>query len=116
MNISGHSVLEALKQSVKTPASMIVIHDSLGHKPETLSYRFGGSANGHNGVKSVIASLRTMDFHRFRIGIGRDESVDPSEYVLSNLPPKEWHFWGKEGQGMDVVLREIGKVAKQSAS
>jgi PTH1 family peptidyl-tRNA hydrolase len=112
MNISGSSVLAALRKSVKSPQSMIVIHDSLSHRPETISYKFGGSANGHNGVKSVISSLRTTDFHRLRMGIGRDVSTDPAEYVLSKLSHDERAYWGSEGEGMDVVLKEIVRVAR----
>jgi PTH1 family peptidyl-tRNA hydrolase len=118
MNISGPSVLSALRKSLSTtpqPTHLILIHDSLEHTPLTLSYKFSGSANGHNGVKSVIASLQSTSFHRFRIGIGRDAAYDPAHYVLSKLPPEEREFWSAEGMGMDVVLREIEKVVRMSS-
>ena len=51
-------------------------------KPDAVSQKFGESANGHNGVRSVISVLGTSDFHRLRIGIGENEGVDAAEYVL----------------------------------
>lgn len=110
MNISGRPVANALRHTARSPSSLIIIHDSLSHKPITLSPKLGGSANGHNGVKSVIAALGgNMDFHRLRVGIGRGGS-DPAEYVLGNLSSHELQFWGSSGQGTDLVWRELEKT------
>ncbi|OBZ70975.1 putative peptidyl-tRNA hydrolase [Grifola frondosa] len=49
MNISGRPVVTALRDTVSSPSQMIVVHDELSRKPSTLSPKFGGSANGHNG-------------------------------------------------------------------
>jgi len=113
MNISGRPVATALRNSVGSPASMIVIHDSLSHKPNTISPKSGGSANGHNGVKSIIAALGgEMNFHRFRIGIGRDGS-DAAEYVLGKLSPGERIFWGQDGKGTDLIWNELEKTVQR---
>lgn len=110
MNISGRSVSNALRHTVKSTDSMIVIHDSLAHKSEKLSYKLGGSANGHNGVKSVIAALGgDANFHRLRIGIGHND-VDAAEYVLRKLSAHERDFWGEDGDGVELVLDEVGKI------
>jgi PTH1 family peptidyl-tRNA hydrolase len=112
MNISGRSVSNVLRRTVKHPGSMIVIHDSLTHKPEIISYKYGGSANGHNGVKSVISALGgNEDFHRLRIGIGRND-VDASEYVLRKLSQHERQFWGEDGKGVDLVWSQIEKIVQ----
>ncbi|GAW01430.1 peptidyl-trna hydrolase [Lentinula edodes] len=50
MNISGPSIAEVYRTSVKSPNTMIVLQDSMSHKVEQLSVKLGGSANGHNGV------------------------------------------------------------------
>lgn len=110
MNISGRSVSTVLRQTVQSSSSMIVIHDSLSHKPEKLSYKLGGSANGHNGIKSVISALGgDAGFHRLRIGIGHND-IDASEYVLAKLSQHEREFWGENGEGPDLVLREIEQI------
>ncbi|KZP16492.1 peptidyl-tRNA hydrolase [Athelia psychrophila] len=107
MNISGPSVSAALKYTARNAQSLVVIHDSLSHKPEKMSYKLGGSANGHNGVKSVISALGgDANFHRLRIGIGRND-IDAAEYVLRKLSQHERQFWGENGEGVDVVLDEL---------
>lgn len=114
MNISGPSVAAALRKTVTSPSSMIIIHDSLSHRVETLSVKFGGSANGHNGLKSVISALGgEMGFHRFRVGIGRDQT-DAADYVLRKLSSHERQCWGDDGEGIDLILREIERVVRRS--
>ncbi|KAI6125759.1 peptidyl-tRNA hydrolase [Pisolithus croceorrhizus] len=113
MNITGPSVASALRNTVKLPTSMVVVHDSLDHKVKVLSVKLGGSANGHNGVRSVIDALgANADFYRFRIGIGRDRAVDPAEYVLSKMPPDELQHWNDVG--LDRVCIELGKIASRN--
>lgn len=110
MNVSGPSVAKVLRKTVQSPQAMIVIHDSLGHKLDVLSPRLGGSANGHNGVKSIISAAGTPDFHRFRIGIGKND-IDAAEYVLQRLSGHERQFWGPGGRGLELVLKQIGRIA-----
>lgn len=108
MNISGPPVATALKTLSIPPSHMIVVHDSLDHKPMKVSAKWGGSASGHNGVRSIIASLGgTKDFHRLRIGIGRDQS-DPADYVLRHLSPEERDFW-LNGDGVHAVWSALVK-------
>jgi len=110
MNLSGRSVSAVLRQTVQSSSSMIVIHDSLTHRPMKLSYKLGGSANGHNGIKSVMSALGgDAGFHRLRIGIGHND-VDAAEYVLAKLSQHEREFWGQDGEGVDLVLHEVEQI------
>ncbi|KAI0823693.1 peptidyl-tRNA hydrolase [Trametes gibbosa] len=112
MNISGRPVVQTLHSTAINPGNLIVVHDSLEHKPCTLSPKFGGSANGHNGIRSVIAALGgEAAFHRLRIGIGRDG--DPMNYVLGPLSPHERQFWGPNGSGADLVWRELTRIIEK---
>lgn len=111
MNITGPCVSAALKHTGILPASMVVVHDSLSHKPESISPKFGGSANGHNGVRSIISALGgTTDFHRLRIGIGREDG-DVTAYVLGDLSSHERQFWGVDGQGSGFVWDALVKIS-----
>ena len=113
MNITGPSVAAALRHSVKAPNAMIIIHDSLSHKPKALSPKIGGSANGHNGVRSVISALGgETKFHRFRIGIGRGPG-DAAEYVLAKLPQEEKLYWNGDGIGLDLICNELERIARK---
>ncbi|KAL0063735.1 hypothetical protein AAF712_009292 [Marasmius tenuissimus] len=110
MNISGPSIAEAFRTSVKHPNALIVLHDSMSHRSETLSARLGGSANGHNGVKGITSALGgKQDFYRFRLGIGERGNTDAATYVLGKLSSHERQFW--QDEGLDDVLEEIAKVA-----
>jgi len=114
MNVSGPSVAATLRKTVRFPGSMIVVQDSLSHKIEKVSPKFGGSANGHNGIKSIISALGgEMGFHRLRIGIGRDQT-DAAAYVLRKLSSHERQFWGANGGGIDLIVKEIRNVARQN--
>ena len=100
----------ALRKTSRVPSSLIVLHDSLEHKPTVLSQKFGGSANGHNGVRSLISALGTKDFFRLRLGIGRPDS-DVADYVLGRLPNFERQFWAPDGPGLDLLLEHIREIA-----
>ena len=115
MNISGPPVAAVLRRTARSPSSLVVIHDSLDHVPGTLSPKFGGSANGHNGVRSVISALGTQDFHRLRLGIGRS-STSVSEYVLGRLSSYEQQQWGANGEGVDRAWQAIEKIVAQSSA
>ncbi len=88
MNDSGKVMAHFAKKGIK-PEEVLVIHDELEKTFGTLAIRQGGSARGHNGLRSIIA-LFGADFWRLRIGIGRPERKEQvSAYVLSNFAQDE---------------------------
>jgi hypothetical protein len=97
-----------LLKTAHAPTSLILIHDSIEHKPTALSLKFGGSASGH--IRSLIAALGTKDFYRLRLGIGRPES-NVADYVLTRLPNFERQFWAPDGPGLELVWEQIQRIA-----
>jgi PTH1 family peptidyl-tRNA hydrolase len=90
MNLSGRAAVHLTNRFNVAPADVVVVHDDLDLPSGRLRLRRGGSAGGNNGVKSLIASWRTQDFMRVRIGIGRPpEDEDPVDYVLRRFTPSE---------------------------
>ena len=72
MNDSGQSVAALVRWHKIDPSrELLVIYDELDLPFGTLRMRPGGSAGGHNGMKSIIQQLGTQDFARLRVGIGR---------------------------------------------
>ena len=113
MNVSGPSIAAMYRKTVTSPKSLVVVADSLLHPVETLSVKLGGSTNGHNGVKSIIAALGgETDFYRFRVGIGRNET-DAAAYVMCKLSPHERQFWANEG--LDLILSELEHVVRKNS-
>ena len=50
----------------------------------------GGGEGGHNGLRSIVPSLGTKDYHRVRVGIGRPPGrMDAADYVLRDFRPTE---------------------------
>ena len=91
MNRSGQSV-SALSAFYKIdPNNILVAYDELDLDPGVARFKFDGGAGGHNGLKSIIASLGNQrDFYRLRIGIGHPgHSSMVSNYVLSKASPNE---------------------------
>ena len=119
MNVSGRPVVDTLRKTAINPANLIVLHDSLDHKPCVVSPKFGGSANGHNGVRSIVAALgNNPDFHRLRLGIGRGGlgGADITDYVLGPLSAQEREFWSTNGPGPDIVWRELARIVQKTAA
>ena len=91
MNLSGESVACLLaKQESSEAREMIVISDDLALPFGTIRLRRRGSAGGHNGLKSIIAAVKTDEFMRLRIGIWPEHPVgDTKSFVLDEFSKVE---------------------------
>lgn len=88
MNSSGAVIPALAKQGIKADA-LLVIHDELEQPFGKLTVKLGGSARGHNGLRSLIASCGD-GFTRLRCGIGRPEDKsDVATYVLQRFAESE---------------------------
>jgi PTH1 family peptidyl-tRNA hydrolase len=88
MNESGGPV-SSLLQYYSIPADqLVVVHDEIDLPFAALRVKFGGGDNGHNGLKSVRSALRTGDWYRVRVGVGRGRSAT-SDHVLSGFSGTE---------------------------
>jgi PTH1 family peptidyl-tRNA hydrolase len=83
MNNSGMGINSVLKMHNLTHRNLIVVYDELALPWTALRIKLTGSAAGHNGVKSMIAALRTEVFTRVRVGINPGYEIDAAEYVLA---------------------------------
>ncbi len=72
MNESGVAVRALVKRyGISDPLKLVVVHDELDLEPGRLKLKLGGSTAGHNGLNSIQAHLKSSDFLRLRIGIGK---------------------------------------------
>ena len=89
MNNSGESAA-AFVNFYKIPLSdIIVISDDIDMNFGKVRIRDNGSSGGQNGLKSIAMYFGTSDFSRLKIGIGRDDRYDVSEWVLSRFMDEE---------------------------
>ncbi|KKR96970.1 MAG: Peptidyl-tRNA hydrolase [candidate division TM6 bacterium GW2011_GWE2_41_16] len=87
MNNSGQALVHLGKAGIKAE-NIMVIHDELEKPFGTVSIKQGGSAHGHNGLRSVIATIGDQ-FWRVRVGIGRPTNKeDVGSYVLETFSEK----------------------------
>jgi PTH1 family peptidyl-tRNA hydrolase len=118
MNDSGSPVSKLLAYHKVPLDHLIVIHDELDIDPGQLRIKFGGGDNGHNGLRSIRASLGTGDFYRVRVGVGRPPGrQDPADFLLSNFPASQRTELALEvDRAADAVesLIEVGLEKTQS--
>lgn len=92
MNNSGESVRAAIKKYKVPTKNIIVLVDEYNFDLGKIHLKIGGSAGGHNGLKSLLFHLDTDQFYKLRLGISKNfgpgELVD---YVLSEFTDEEWN-------------------------
>ena len=87
MNLSGEAVGDAARFYKLPPERVLVISDDTALPLGKLRLRKGGSAGGHNGLKSIIQHLGTDQFPRVKIGVGEKPhpDYDMADWVLSKF-------------------------------
>ena len=90
MNENGPAFASLVRKHHVEPDHLIAVHDEIDLAFGALRVKFGGSAAGHNGVKSLAAALRTTEFLRVRLGVGRPAGRrDPVDWVLEDFAKRE---------------------------
>lgn len=90
MNASGVAAVRLCHIYDLEPSDLIVIVDDLNLDLGQLRLRRGGSAGGHNGLKSINEKLGTKEYPRLRIGIGSPPGgMNARDWVLSEFAPEE---------------------------
>jgi PTH1 family peptidyl-tRNA hydrolase len=90
MNLSGHSVAEALRYLPVEPDEILVVFDEMDLPAGKLRIRPSGSHGGHNGLRSIIECIGRSDFPRVRVGVGRPRGKrSPTDHLLSKVPEAE---------------------------
>jgi len=117
MNVSGPAIAAAWKTFLKdlpsedrANAKLVVVHDELERPLGSIKVKHGGSARGHNGLKSVTSSLGGMTHTRIGVGIGRPESResrDVANYVLRKMTQVEMK---NVSDGVTTILEELVKI------
>ena len=91
MNASGAAVSALATYYKIPPERILVIFDDIYLPVGRIRVRQGGSAGGHNGMKSIIQSLGTDQFPRIKVGVGEkpNPDYDLADWVLSNFSAQE---------------------------
>ena len=102
MNASGPAVVALLQYFKIDLQHVLIVVDDVNLALGRLRARAGGSAGGHNGLRSIIGSLGGDEFARLRIGVGRGDSRrDLADHVLAKF----------EAEERPVVAEAVGRAA-----
>lgn len=125
MNNSGMAVSLVSSYYKIEPEDIWIIHDELDLPMGAMRIRFGGAAAGHHGVESIISSLGTDKFWRFRLGIGAThphsgrggrEEDKAQKISRQSLRGVEDYVLSSFGEGDQSKARELVKHASKAIS
>lgn len=116
MNNSGQAIGPAANFYKIPPQHVIILCDDITQAPGKLRIRPSGSAGGHNGLKSIIASLGSQEFPRVRVGIGAKPhpDYDLADWVLGKFSPDDTKAIQGRYNDMEAACRLImdGKLGE----
>ncbi|MGK5089892.1 aminoacyl-tRNA hydrolase [Bdellovibrionota bacterium FG-2] len=112
MNRSGQSVAPLLNFYKCEPQDLIVLHDDVDLEPLALRIKQGGGHGGHNGLRSIDASVggEKTNYYRVRLGVGRpnfpgSRAGAVADYVLAP-------FSDQELRDLDPLFEDVRKVCE----
>ncbi len=102
MNDSGRSA-RAVGQFYKvTPAETLAVYDDVDLPLGRVRMRLAGSAGGHNGIKSMIASLGTDSFPRLKLGIATESGRPAGDRLVGHVLGK---FREEELPSLNLIIQ-----------
>jgi peptidyl-tRNA hydrolase, PTH1 family len=120
MNLSGISVAALLRELNLGVEDLIVLYDELAFPLGTIKLATSGSANGHNGVKSVTGALGTDVWTRVRIGVGKPPTeagraikAGGTGYLLAPLKKTEL---ATLDEGLELAVRAVEAILTRGVS
>jgi peptidyl-tRNA hydrolase, PTH1 family len=99
MNESGAALRGLLERTgIADLSQLLVVHDEIDFEAGRLQLKAGGGSAGHNGLRSITSALKSSDYLRLRIGVGRPPSKEAgANWVLSR--PR-----GSDGEAIAIAL------------
>ncbi len=110
MNESGQAVAPVVRYYGIGSDNILVVHDDIDVPFAKLKVQWAGGHGGNNGVRSTAKSLKSDDFWRLKIGVGRPPGrMDPADYVLGR-------FRTAERDDISVSVQRAGDVIRHFIS
>jgi len=106
MNLSGETIVELMNWYKIEPKDIVVIYDDIDIPFGEVRYRLTGSAGTHNGMRNIIAMIKTEEFARIRAGIENRNGVPIPlvDYVLQRMSKEE----------IEKIDNEIASVVEEN--
>ena len=119
VNNSGQAVGPlARRYGVTEVERVVIVHDELDLPPGVVRVKVGGGLAGHNGLRSVTQHLKSQDFVRVRIGVGKPPSKERGgDHVLGRIPGPERELLDASVQraadAVEIILKHGVDTAMQ---
>jgi PTH1 family peptidyl-tRNA hydrolase len=106
MNLSGAPVRALADYFDIEPREILVVYDEIDLPFGRMKVVAKGGHGGHNGVRSLIDTLKERDFARLRMGVGRPEPrIEVSDWVLGR-------FSGDDADFLDPFIDRAGDAVR----
>jgi PTH1 family peptidyl-tRNA hydrolase len=110
MNDSGIAVRKLVKRFDVELDRLVIVHDELDLPPAALKVKHGGGLAGHNGLRSLVIHLKSPEFVRVRIGVGKPSSKEHgANHVLNR-------FGKADRAAIDITLEEAADAVELIAT
>ena len=107
MNNSGNAVGEFVRYFNIDMKDILVIQDDLDLNVGDYKLKMHSSSGGHNGIKSIIASLGNQDFPRLKVGIGSVKKDEVIDYVLGKFSKSELEVLNELFNTFDKIINSF---------
>ncbi len=107
MNRTGAAVGEAMERLQLDPSNLLVIYDDADLALGRIRFRRGGSAGGHNGIRSILEHTDQATFDKLKVGVrGADrQGMNLADYVLSD-------FHDAEAKSIQAMIEAVADAAE----
>jgi PTH1 family peptidyl-tRNA hydrolase len=122
VNNSGQAVGPIARRfGVDDVERIVVVHDELDLPPGKVRVKVGGGLAGHNGLRSITQHLKSQEFVRVRIGVGKPPSKERGgDHVLGRIPKPERELLDiavqRAADAVEVILRHGADTAMQQTN
>jgi PTH1 family peptidyl-tRNA hydrolase len=122
VNNSGQAVGPlARRYGVTEIERVVIVHDELDLPPGVVRVKVGGGLAGHNGLRSVTQHLKSQDFVRVRIGVGKPPSKERGgDHVLGLIPTPERELLDisvqRAADAVEIILKHGADTAMQQTN
>lgn len=117
MNKTGPFVAKVMKG--KSAKKLIIIYDDLDLPLGSMKVSYNRGSGGHNGLESIIKALKTREFIRIRIGIGKKKrptaGAELEKYILSDFRKPEMEVLKKVFKKVVTAVEVIKKSGYEQA-
>jgi peptidyl-tRNA hydrolase, PTH1 family len=108
MNVSGNVLQDALKFTDIEMNNILIAHDDIELPLGEVQLVLGGSAKGHNGIRSIYDVLGTQDIQRLRLGIGRPpEGMEVKDFVLGKFTTTELSELEAQQESANTLINDF---------